>query len=407
MKVGVIGGGSVGLSVARDLALRGFDVVLFEKDGLAAGATGNNHGLLHSGSRYAVNDPESARECIRENRVYREIAPNCIKEDGGYFIKFQEDDREYYEKKIQACRDCGIPVASLSTDELPQVLSTEAESGFMVPDAAVDSPRIAAATALDAERHGCSIETDSLVVDVETEDEEVEALVVDDGSGVRRVGVDHVVNCAGAWVDQVGELADVQVPVLPSRGVMVCFDYSLDAVVNRCRPTDDGDILVPHGDLTVAGTTSEDVSDPEEYPMQDWEVERVTREAVEMVPGLEEATVVNTYWGVRPLCVTGSDTDGSGSGDAGSDEPGPREATRGFRIYGSNEYENGLRGFTSVVGGKLTTGRLVAEKTVDAVCRELGVSRSSKTAEEKLPEDDPEVGERMEDWGISTAKWGR
>lgn len=67
----VIGGGATGAGTARDCALRGLRVLLLERFDFASGATGRNHGLLHSGARYAVTDKESASECIKENMILR------------------------------------------------------------------------------------------------------------------------------------------------------------------------------------------------------------------------------------------------------------------------------------------------------------------------------------------------
>ena len=69
----IIGGGATGTGIARDCALRGIKAVLVEKDDLASGTTGRNHGLLHSGARYAVKDIQSASECIDENKILKEI----------------------------------------------------------------------------------------------------------------------------------------------------------------------------------------------------------------------------------------------------------------------------------------------------------------------------------------------
>ena len=73
----IIGGGAVGVGILRDLALRGIPSVLIEKGDFCSGASGRNHGLFHSGGRYAVSDPEAARECMAENRILRKIAPHC------------------------------------------------------------------------------------------------------------------------------------------------------------------------------------------------------------------------------------------------------------------------------------------------------------------------------------------
>ncbi|MGC3833272.1 FAD-dependent oxidoreductase [Moritella viscosa] len=58
----IIGGGATGTSIMRDCALRGITCILLDKGDIASGTTGRNHGLLHSGARYAVTDSESARE---------------------------------------------------------------------------------------------------------------------------------------------------------------------------------------------------------------------------------------------------------------------------------------------------------------------------------------------------------
>ena len=70
-RVVVVGGGGTGGALAHDLALRGVAVTLLERGELTSETTGRHHGLLHSGARYAVSDPESAVECIAENRLAR------------------------------------------------------------------------------------------------------------------------------------------------------------------------------------------------------------------------------------------------------------------------------------------------------------------------------------------------
>src|SRR6056297_3661271 len=95
----VIGGGSTGTGTARDLAMRGLDVTLVERGNLTNGTTGRMHGLLHSGGRYVVADRASARECIAENRILRDVATHCVEETGGLFVQRPEDDDEYFRKK--------------------------------------------------------------------------------------------------------------------------------------------------------------------------------------------------------------------------------------------------------------------------------------------------------------------
>ena len=103
----IIGGGITGAGTARDCAMRGLKVLLIERHDIATGATGRNHGLLHSGARYAVKDSESAEECIRENKILRSIASNCVEDTGGLFITLPEDEEAgfglvYQQKFIDA-----------------------------------------------------------------------------------------------------------------------------------------------------------------------------------------------------------------------------------------------------------------------------------------------------------------
>ncbi|NMV11894.1 FAD-dependent oxidoreductase, partial [Vibrio parahaemolyticus] len=82
----IIGGGATGTGIMRDCALRGIACILLEKDDIASGTTGRNHGLLHSGARYAVTDAESAKECIQENQTLKRIARHCVEATDGLFI---------------------------------------------------------------------------------------------------------------------------------------------------------------------------------------------------------------------------------------------------------------------------------------------------------------------------------
>ena len=104
----VIGGGATGAGTARDCAMRGLSTLLIERYDFTTGATGRNHGLLHSGARYAVTDSESATECIVENMTLRKIASHCVEEHDGLFITLPEDDLAYQAKFVESCKKAGI-----------------------------------------------------------------------------------------------------------------------------------------------------------------------------------------------------------------------------------------------------------------------------------------------------------
>jgi glycerol-3-phosphate dehydrogenase len=425
-EVVVVGGGSTGCGVARDLAMRGVDVTLVEKGNLTNGTTGRMHGLLHSGGRYAVSDRASAEECIAENRVLRDIAGHCVEMTGGLFVQLENDPDEYFEEKLAGCRECGIPAEVLTAEEAREAepyLTKDVKRAIRVPDGAVDPFRLCVANAADAQRHGARIETHAEVVDVlgdengepgdnnrELGDENVDGegkrrvrgveVRHDSGPGKRehrqpgeteRITAEHVVNAAGAWAGQLGEMAGVEIAVRPSKGAMVVMNCrQVDTVVNRCVPKGDADIVVPHETTAILGTTDVEVADPEDYPEEQWEVDLLIDELSRLVPIFREARTVRSFWGVRPLY----EPPGTGTQD-------PTDITRDYFLLDHAD-RDGLAGFTSIVGGKFTTYRLMAEEISDHVCAELGVSANCRTADEPLPgsEDFSVLRDYMDEFGL-------
>lgn len=367
----VVGGGATGIGVARDLAMRGVDVTLFERDsGLNAGTSGRSHGVLHSGARYAESDPDGAAECLRENRVLREIAPGCVADSGGLFLQLEHDDPSYFEEKAAACREIGIEAEQLDADavrdRVPDVTDTVVR-GLAVPDGVVYPSRLVAATAASAADNGADIVTGAPVERIDATGEDVTVRV--GGAEPRALDAAAVVNAAGPWAGKVAELAGATLEMRPTRGVMVAVERDgLGPVLNRCRAPADGDIVVPHGGEAVLGTTSVAVDDPDTFERGDWEVERTVEECATMVPSLAEAPIQRTYWGLRPLYEPDEVVESRG-------------ISRDFAVVAHDD----APGLVSVVGGKLTTHRLMAEAVADRLCARLGVDGDSRTTDESLP----------------------
>src|SRR5512136_1068775 len=156
----VIGGGATGTGIAWDAALRGFRVVLVEKRDLTHGTTGRYHGLLHSGGRYVVKDPQSAVECIAENRILRRTYTHCIEDTGGFFVVTPEDDGPYPDQFKAACDKTGVPCREISVAEARKrepLLNPRISRVFAVPDGAADSFLATHATAQAAQIAGAQI----------------------------------------------------------------------------------------------------------------------------------------------------------------------------------------------------------------------------------------------------------
>ena len=403
----VIGGGSTGCGIARDLAMREIDVTLVEQGNLTHGTTGRMHGLLHSGGRYAVADQIAAEECIDENRILRDIASHCVEMTGGLFVKRPEDTEEYFQKKLEGCKECNIPAEVLSAEEAREIepyLAKDIDKAIRVPDGAIDPFRLCVANAASAEEHGARIETHAPVVDILKEDGEVVGVEVEHESGpgkrVHRepgtreeIRADYVVNATGAWAGRIGEMAGLEkeINVRPGKGVMTIMNTrQVDTVVNRCKPKGDADIVVPHETTCILGTTDVEVDDPEDYPEEQWEVDLMIDTLSELVPILEEARTIRSFWGVRPLYEPPE----TGTSDS-------TDITRRYFLLDHEERDN-VEGMTSIVGGKFTTYRLMAEEISDHVCEKFGIDAECETADVPLPgsEDHEVLDDYMDEYGI-------
>jgi glycerol-3-phosphate dehydrogenase len=375
----VIGGGSTGVGVARDAAMRGLSTMLVERRDLADGTTGRFHGLLHSGGRYAVKDPPAARECIEENLILRRIASDCIEDTGGLFVCTPEDDPAFGDTFLDGCRATGVPV-----DELPVAEALRREPrlhpgisrAFAVPDAALDPWKLVWACARSAEEHGGRVLTYHRVTGIVREDGRVRgARLLDERTGDEvEVRAEVTVNAAGAWAGQVARLAGCEVEVVPGKGIMIAMNHRLvNAVVNRCKLPADGDILVPIRTASVIGTTDVHVADPDDLEITPAEVQQMLDDGEKLVPGFRQARALHAWAGARPLFQ-----------ETKPEHAETRDITRSHTLLDHGP-RDGIEGFVTITGGKASTFRLMAEVTVDAVCTKLGVDASCRTAEEVLP----------------------
>jgi len=129
--------------VLIDLSLRGIHCILVEKRDLCAGASGGNHGLLHSGARYVSNDLQSAIECRIEGQILKKIAPHCIEETGGLFVSVKGDHPDFGVNFPSLCQAAGIRCDEIGISEarsMEPVLSEFLTKAFYVNDATVSAP---------------------------------------------------------------------------------------------------------------------------------------------------------------------------------------------------------------------------------------------------------------------------
>lgn len=379
----IVGGGITGAGTARDCAMRGLKTLLLERGDIADGATGRNHGLLHSGARYAVKDAESARECISENMLLRRIASACIEDTGGLFITLPEDidagyGLDYQAKFMAACKDAGIDAEQISPREalkLEPAANPRLIGAVRVPDGSVDPFRLCAANVVDAIQHGAEVLTRHEVCGFIREGDSITGVeAIDMASGVtEKFFAPVTVNAAGIWGHRMASLAGVTLNMYPAKGALLVFGHRVNNVVlNRCRKSADGDILVPGGSVAVIGTTSTRVpfEECDNVKVTRDEVRLLLREGCALAPSLATTRILRAYGGVRPLVADDSDPTG-------------RNISRGI-VCLDHESRDGLGGLVTITGGKLMTYRLMAEQATDTVCRKLDCGEKCRTADTPL-----------------------
>ncbi|MEN6411395.1 MAG: anaerobic glycerol-3-phosphate dehydrogenase subunit GlpA [Veillonellales bacterium] len=374
----VIGGGATGVGILRDLAMRGVDVLLLEQRDLVNGSSSRYHGLLHSGGRYAVKDAAAGKECIEENTILRKIGKHCVEATEGFFIRLPEDDKAFEEKWVEGCRKVGIPAIPISPEEawrLEPNLTRRIQSVYRVPDAAIDGFRMAWQNVASARRYGGRVRTYSEVVAIEQSNQQITGVKIKSflTGAVETIACDFIVNAAGSWAGKIAGLAGIQVHVQPDRGTLLAFNHRLSSrVINRLRPASDGDIFVPHGSITILGTTSSPAESPEDNLPSTQEVLAMMKIGEATFENLGQYRLLRAFTGTRPLYSADPSAKGRG-------------ASRNFVIL--DHAKDNLTGFASIVGGKFTTYRLMAEKMSDLVCRYLKITTPCRTAEEPLVED--------------------
>ncbi|MCH5247766.1 MAG: anaerobic glycerol-3-phosphate dehydrogenase subunit A [Muribaculaceae bacterium] len=363
----IVGAGATGAGTARDCAIRGLKVLLVERYDFAAGATGRNHGLLHSGARYAVTDQESATECISENAILRRIASHCVEDTGGLFITLPEDSLEYQKTFIEACNKAGISAREIDPDEarkMEPAVNSKLIGAVTVPDGAIDPFRLTTANVVDAHRYGADILTYHEVIDMVRNGTRIEGVVLRDRRTNKKITVEAslVINAGGIWSQSICNMAGVKVNMFPAKGALLIFGHRLNnIVINRCRKPADADILVPGDTISLIGTTSSRIpfEDVERMEVTPEEVDILLREGIKIAPCLAYTRILRAYAGVRPLI-------------ASDDDPSGRSISRGI-VCLDHAKRDGLEGFITISGGKLMTYRLMAEQATDMAFNKLGI----------------------------------
>ena len=395
----VVGAGINGAGIARDAAARGLRVALVEKEDIGSGTSSWSGRLIHGGLRYLEQgDVRLVRESLRERELLFRLAPHLVKpvplmipfyrhnQRGPWMIRagmvtydVLSFDKTTANHKVLSREDAIRRFPGINPDGLQGC-------AIFMDGQVVWSERLCAEVALSAHADGARIFTHAKVDGFVEEGGAVRGVRYTDALTGRRhmLRARLVVNAAGPWVDAVlGETAGGRRHIGGAKGshlIVDPFPGAPDDVIYYESRSDGRLVLViPWGRRYLIGTTDKKFDDdPDTAVADDVEVGYLLGEVNSLIPGanLTEEDILYTYSGVRPLPYVPAQSEW--------------KVPRSHVIHDHGPDHPGL---LSIIGGKLTTYRSLAEETVDAVYKQLG-----RKAPRCTTRTTPFPGARVGDW---------
>ena len=384
----VIGGGINGAGIARDAALRGLKVALFEMRDFSTGATWASSGMIHGGLRYLSSNPEVTRLACLDSGYIQKIAPHLIFripflmpwQEGGFSQRVVFELAEIYFDVYDRYQPLkrGLPHARMSAEEtlaLEPGIKPNILGSLSMDEWGMDSQRLTVINAVDASERGAAMHNYTRVERLLRDDRgrAVGLRVYDRISGERRdVFGRAVMNAAGPWSMAVAQREGIRsVRVRPGKGVHLVYAGRLTNYAVVAKAIDGRQIFIcPHQNHTLVGTTDDDYyGDLEHLDVTHDEIEYLLEGVESVFPSIRKYPMVGTTVGCRPtLYAYGRSEDA---------------LSREHAIW--DHAAEGAEGFFSMAGGKLASYRVMAEEAVDIVCRYLGRKAQCTTHTNALP----------------------
>jgi len=364
----IIGGGINGCAIAEEMSARGLRVGLFEATDFGFGTTWRSTKLIHGGLRYLEHgDVRLVRESLRERAWLLRTRPYLVTPQRFILPMLPWTRRPAWQLRVGlATYDMlamyrGVPthrrVKPAELDELAPYLSPEADGAFTFYDARVHSPeRLCLELALAARANGATIANHAKVVRVAAESGRVSAVVVEHGGKTHTIPTRAVINAAGPWVDAVNAMGDLPPPHFlgVTRGSHIVVELESppgrDAVFSTAKSDGRVFFAVPQGELLLIGTTDDRYDgDPSALQPTAEDIDYLLAEAAELLPGMgiSRERIRYAYAGLRPLQKVAG---------------GPEAAISRRHAVIDHAKQGGAQGMFSIVGGKLSTFRPLAEE---------------------------------------------
>ncbi len=385
----IVGGGITGSYAALDAASRGFKVALIEKDDFASGTSSKSSKMVHGGLRYIEQgNLPLVRHSLLERQRLRNNAPHLIQRLPFLFPVLT--DNGVFDPRLAAGFEAllwtydlaggwreGVLHQKLAPNEVlshcPTFKSERLKYGFMYYDARVDDARLTLTVARTAAYFGATVLNHAKVSDIRRSGGKISGVEVETSDG-RSLSVRSktVVMATGSWLrDWHGAHPDADVPpIRPAKGVHIAVPWS--KIRNDCTVT----IPVPGrsrratitrwGDIALLGTTDDDYQGDLDnvYCTADERDFLISGTRTALNTDLDADDVLGSIAGTRPLTAT----------------PGGKSVD----VKRNHEIRIDSDGLVTVVGGKLTTSRHMAEQTIDAVAKVLDSKARTRPVKQPL-----------------------
>ncbi len=394
----IIGGGVNGSGVARDLALRGARVVLFERNDLAFGASGNSSGMIHGGVRYLQSNPKVTKDSCRDSGYIQKIAPHLLFRipflmpvaagaKGKILVELIDAYFKAYDDYQPLKRS--KPHVRLSESDIRELepgVVTRSSGGVGFDEWGIDGARLCTLNAVDAKEHGAQIHLHTSVESIGKSPPEdagrgrkaPAAYLVrakDSATGKTiSVRARFVVNATGAWgpiTAALGGFATKRVRVRPGKGIHVVLDRRLSNYGVLGEAIDGRQIFVePWQNMSVIGTTDDDFyGDLDDVTATSEEVRYLVQGIARVFPTIRQARAIGTYAGVRPTLYAF----------------GPNEDALSREHLIVDHAKDGAPGVYSMIGGKLASYRFFAQEMSDVIGPLVAPGSVCTTHEKPLP----------------------
>lgn len=366
--IAVIGGGATGLGVAVDAATRGYRTLLVEAEDFAKSTSSRSTKLVHGGVRYLEQgDIPLVLEALRERGLLHRNAPHLVRHLSFIVPRYQWWEGPFFGIGLKVYDALAgklnlAPSRMLSRDEtierIPNIEADRLQGGVEYFDGQFDDARLAITLAQTAHHHGACLINYLRVTGLTKEDGIVKGFTCTDAETNERfaISADVVINATGIFADQVRRMDDAHTPpvVQPSQGVHLVFDRSflLGESAIMVPHTDDGRVLfvIPWHGKVLVGTTDTPMNQAEIEPRAlPAEIGFILRNAARyLARDPKESDILSIFAGQRPLVRP-----------PGKDGAPTKSISRNHEVLVSDT------GLITVVGGKWTTYRKMAEDTVN------------------------------------------